>query len=39
MDKAAKPVDIEVDISGVNNFKIVFSHFDGIYMANEGFYQ
>lgn len=39
MDKTSKPIDVEVDITGVNNFKIVFSHMDGIYMGNEGFYQ
>ena len=39
MNKTSKPIDIEVDISGVNDFKVIFSHYNTIYMANEGFYQ
>ena len=39
MNKTSKAVDIEVDISGINDFKIIFSHYNGIYMANDGFYQ
>ncbi len=39
MNKTSEPVDIEVDISNINDFKVIFSHYNGIYMGNEGFYQ
>lgn len=39
MDKTSKPVEIEVDVTNVNNFKIVFNTYKGIRIANAGFYQ
>lgn len=37
--KTSEPLDIEVDISNVDNFKILFSDYDKLYIANAGFYQ
>ena len=39
MDKTSKPVDVEIPISGVNNFKIIFGDEAETYIANAGFYQ
>ena len=39
MGKASKPVDIEVDITNVNDFKIIWKHQNSIRIANAGFYQ
>lgn len=39
MNKTSKPVDIEVDVSNINDFKIIFAKNDGIRIANAGFYQ
>ena len=39
MNKTSKPVNIEVPISGVNNFKIIFGDRAETYIANAGFYQ
>lgn len=39
MDKTSKPIDIEIPITDVNNFKIIFDKVAGIYIANGGFYQ
>ena len=39
MNKTSKPVDIEVPISGVNNFKILFGDEAETFIANAGFYQ
>ena len=39
MTKSSKAVNIEVDVTGVNNFKIIMSEYDRIYIANAGFYQ
>ncbi len=39
MDKTSKPIDIEISITDVNNFKIIFDEVDGIHIANGGFYQ
>lgn len=37
--KTSKPRDIEINLEGVNDFKIVFDSMDAIYITNEGFYQ
>ena len=37
--KTSEPVDIEVDVTGVDNFKILFSDGSKLYIANAGFYQ
>ena len=39
MDKTSKCVDVEVDITDVNDFKMVFDSIGKIYVANAGFYQ
>ena len=39
MGKTSKAVNIEVDITNVNDFKIVFNECDKIRIANAGFYQ
>lgn len=39
MGKASKPVDIEVDITNVNDFKIIWKNQNSIRIANAGFYQ
>lgn len=39
LGKTSKSVDIEVDVSGVNDFKIIFNNNDGLRIANAGFYQ
>ncbi len=39
MNKTSEPVDIEVPITGVNNFKILFGDETETYIANGGFYQ
>lgn len=39
MNKTSKPISIEVDVSNINNFKIIFAQNDGIRIANAGFYQ
>ena len=40
MNKTSEPVDIEVSVVGINNFKIIFADYDeGINIANGGFYQ
>ena len=37
--KTSKPLDIEIDVEGINDFKIIFDTMDSIYISNEGFYQ
>ena len=39
MLKTSDPIDIEVDITNVDNFKILFSDEEKICIANAGFYQ
>lgn len=39
MNKTSKPIDIEVDVTGVNDFKIIFATHANIRIANAGFYQ
>ena len=39
MTKVSKPIDIEVDVTGVNHIKFEFDRSDIIHIANEGFYQ
>lgn len=39
MSKTSQPIEVEVDVSNVNDFKIIFSHYNCIYIANAGFYQ
>ena len=37
--KTSDPIEIEVDITNVDNFKILFSGEQKLYIAHEGFYQ
>lgn len=37
--KTSEPIGIEMDITGIDNFKIIFSDDAKIYIAHEGFYQ
>ena len=39
LNKTSDPIEIEVDVSGVDNFKIIFADSRGIHIANAGFYQ
>ena len=40
MIKTSEPINIEVDITGVDNFKLLFEGgYEKIYIANAGFYQ
>ena len=39
MNKTSEPVDIEVSVAGINNFKIIFGGETKMYIANGGFYQ
>ena len=39
MNKASKPIDIEVPITDINNFKIIFKDEAETHIANAGFYQ
>ena len=39
MDKTSDPLDIEISVTDVDNFKVIFDGCDGIYIANGGFYQ
>ena len=39
MNKTSEPIDIEIPITDVNNFKIIFDGNEGIHIANGGFYQ
>lgn len=39
MDKTSKPIDIDLDITNVNDFKILFNKGQKVYIANAGFYQ
>lgn len=38
--KTSKPIDVEIDVTNINNFKIMYeTGRDSIYIANAGFYQ
>lgn len=37
--KTSKPMDIEVDVTGINDFKIIFNQKSNVFIANAGFYQ
>ena len=39
MNKTSEPIDIEVSVTEVNDFKIIFGGETEIYIANGGFYQ
>ena len=39
MDKTSKPIDIEVDVANINDFKILFINTECLQIANAGFYQ
>ena len=39
MSKISKPIDIEVSVADINNFKIIFGGEAETYIANGGFYQ
>lgn len=37
--KTSKPLDVEINVEGINDLKIVFDTRDAVYIAHEGFYQ
>lgn len=39
MTKTSKAIDIEVDVTDINDFKIIMSDYNKIHIANAGFYQ
>lgn len=39
MTKTSEAINIEIDVTDVNDFKIIFNKNDGIRIANAGFYQ
>ena len=40
MTKTSEPINIDVDITNVDNFKLLFEGgYEKIYIANAGFYQ
>ena len=37
--KTTKPLDVKINVEGINDFQIVFDTMDAVYIAHEGFYQ